>query len=73
MEITVFLSSAGVRNRQRYWNIAGQDFINAKEEAYVFVRGKTGDFTRKRVTILWISEKYKNLFFPRDPKWQSRR
>lgn len=40
MEITDFVSSTGVRNRQRYCNTAGWDFINAKEEAYVFIRGK---------------------------------
>lgn len=71
MEITDFVSSTGVRNRQRYWNIAGWDFIDAKEEAYIFIRGKTRDFARKTVTILWISKKYKNVFFPKDLKCQS--
>jgi len=58
MEITDFVSSTGVRNRQRYRNIAGWDFINAKEEAYVFTKGKTGGFVKKTVTIVWISRKY---------------
>lgn len=66
MEITDSVSSTGVRNRERYRHIAGWDFISAKEEGYVFIRGKTRDFAKKTVRILWIREKNKNLFFPRD-------
>lgn len=63
------MSSTGVRDAQRYWNIAGRDFIiNAKEEAYVFIREKNEDFAKKTVTIFWISKKCKNLFFSRDLK-----
>lgn len=66
MAITDFVSSAAVRNRQRYWNTAGWDFINIEEEAYVFIRRKTRDFAGETVAIPWVNKKYKNLFFPRD-------
>lgn len=67
------MSDTGVRSNS-HWNTAGWDFINEKQEAYVFIRGKTGDFARKTITIIRTSKKiykYKYLFFPRDLKCQT--